>query len=56
LRANGSEAKAAKLPTLLAPAVWLKLTTEQQDSYAIANKEMQLAVMLMRFVSLDEFS
>jgi len=59
-RANGwnAETKAAKLPTLLegeALAVWLELTTEQQDDYAIAKKEILSAVMPMGFVSLDEF-
>ena len=50
--------KAAKLPTLLegeALAVWLELTTEQQDDYTIAKKEIQSAVIPMGFVSLDEF-
>ena len=52
------ETKAAKLPTLLegeALAVWLELTTEQQDDYAIAKKEILSAVMPMGFVSLGEF-
>ena len=59
-RTNGWDAavKTAKLPTLLegeALAVWLELTTEQQDDYAGAKKEILSAVMPMGFVSLDEF-
>ena len=45
-RANGWEAgtKAKKLPTLLegdALAVWLELTQEQQDDYAVTKKAME---------------
>ena len=47
-----------KLPTLLegeALTVWLELTTEQQDDYAVSKKEIQSAMMPMGFISLDEF-
>ena len=59
-RANGwdEEAKAKKLPTLLegeALAVWLELTREQQDDYAVTKKEMEKAMLPMNFVSLDDF-
>ena len=59
-RANGWEAgaKAKKLPTLLegeALAVWLGLTSEQQDDYAATKKAMEKAMLPMNFVSLDDF-
>ena len=59
-RANGWEAatKAKKLPTLLereALAIWLELTSEQQEDYAVAKKAMEEAMMPMTFVSLDDF-
>lgn len=59
-RANGwdAEAKAKKLPTLLegeALAVWLELTSEQQEDYDETKKLMEKAIMPMNFVSLDEF-
>ena len=58
--ANGWEAevKVKKLPTLLegeALAVWLELTNEQQASYAATKKAMEEVMMLMSFVSLDDF-
>ena len=34
---------------------WVELTTEQQDDYAIAKKEIQYAIMPMGFISVDEF-
>jgi len=36
-------------------AVWLELTTEQQDSYDTAKKEIRSAMTPMGFISLDEF-
>ena len=59
-RANGWEAgtKAKKLPTLLegeALAVWLELTQEQQDDYAVTKKAMEKAMLPMSFVPLDDF-
>ena len=59
-RAYGWEAgtKAKKLPTLLegeALAVWLELTSEQQEDYGVAKKAMEKAMMPMNFVSLDDF-
>ena len=58
--ANGwkVEDKAIKLPTLLegeALAVWLELTLEQHMDYETAKKEIQNTIMLMGFVSLEEF-
>ena len=47
---------ALMLPTLLegeALAVWLELSEEQQQSYAIAKKELSIALMPMEFDSLD---
>jgi len=60
LKANGWDTamKAGKLPTLFegeALSVWLELTTEQQDDYAIAKKEIQSVMMPMRFITMDEF-
>ena len=60
VRANGwdAETKAKKLPTLLegeALAVWLELTSEQQEDYDETKKLMEKAIMPMNFVSLDEF-
>ena len=59
-RANGWDAgtKAKKLPTLLegeALAVWLELTSEEQEDYDETKKLMEKAIMPMNFVSLDEF-
>ena len=59
-RANRWDAatKAKKLPMLLegeALAVWLKLTTGQQEDYAETKKAMEKAIMPMNFVSLDKF-
>ena len=59
-KANGwdAEAKAGKLLTILegkALTVWLELTREQQDDYAVAKKEIQSAMMAMGFISLNEF-
>ena len=59
-KANGwnDATKALKLPTLLegeALAVWLELSEEQQQSYATAKKEFSIALMPMKFVSLDNF-
>ena len=36
-------------------AVWLKLTREQQDDYAVTKKAMEKAMLPMNFVSLDDF-
>ena len=60
VRANRWDAatKAKKLPTLLegeALAVWLELTTKQQEDYVGTKKVMEKAIMPMNFVSLDEF-
>ena len=60
MRANGWDAaiKAKKLPTLLegeALAVWLELTTGQQEDYAETKKAMEKAIIPMNFFSLDEF-
>jgi len=57
---NGWDAKnkAKKFPTLLkgeALAVWLELSSEQQDYYAVTKKAMEKAMLPMNFVSLDDF-
>ena len=52
------EDQAKKLLTLLegeALAVWLELTTEQQNNYETTKKEIQNAMMLMGFVSLKDW-
>ena len=59
-RANGWDAatNAKKLPTLLEGetlAVWLELSTEQQNDYAVTKKVMERAMLPMNFVSLDDF-
>jgi len=36
-------------------AIWLELTTEQQDDYDAAKEVIEKAIMPMRFVSLDKF-
>ena len=59
-QANGWKAgtKAKKLPTLLegeALAVWLELTREQQDDYAVTKKALEKAMLPMNFLSLDDF-
>ena len=36
-------------------AVWIELTTEQQNDYEITKKEIQNAMMLMGFVSLEDW-
>ena len=53
-----AEAKARKLAMLLegeALAVWLDLTSEQQDDYAATKNKMEKAMLPMNFVSLDDF-
>ena len=59
-RANGWDATkwAKKLPTLLegeALAVWIELTTEQQDDYDQVKTTLEKAMMPMNFMSLDNF-
>ena len=59
-RANGWDetTQALKLPTLLegeALAIWLELTVEQQENYAMAKTEIIKTIMPMGFISLDEF-
>ena len=52
-----AETKAKKLPTFLegeALAVWLELTSEQQD-YDETKKLIDKAIEPMNFVSLDDF-
>ena len=49
------EGREATVPILEeeALAVWLELTTEQQNDYSVAKKEIQSAVMPMGFILLD---
>ena len=52
------EDQAIKLPTLLEGevlAIWLELTEEWRKDYESAKKEIQNTIMLMGFVSLEEF-
>ena len=53
-----AEDQAIQLPTLLkgeALPIWLELTSKQQKDYEMAKKEIQNTIMLMGFVSLEEF-
>ena len=50
--------KAKKLPTLLegeALAIWLELTTEEQESYTTSKAKIIARMVPVRFVSLDDF-
>lgn len=54
-RANGLVAATKMLLEGEALAIWLKLSTKQQEDYGVAKEEIKKAMRLMGFVSLNDF-